>query len=147
MLSRVLVLFLLMVLPMTITSANQANANEAPYLSSMPNYYVYESWEKEYDVHDFSAEDGEIKVEGKKYYGEYCVKEGSKPATPMQIIRNFSNAGINKGGQVIFEEAGNAGGMLTLKLQINDKEIWVEVNPRESGESYHITIVEKTDVS
>ncbi len=140
-LRKVLLILMLVLLPVAIVFANQDNGKDAPYFSRMPNYYVNDSSQREYDYHEFvtSDDDDKVRIEGKKTYVEYVPKDENNPPSVLQIIRNYANAILSKGGTVLYTHDD---GTLTARMQSNGKEIWLEVSAWTSGE-YNVTIVEK----
>jgi outer membrane protein OmpA-like peptidoglycan-associated protein len=125
---------------------------DAPYLSGMPNYALTGGWEdKEFDAFPFFTGKGAVTVEGKFWVREYLVKEGAKEASELQILRNYSNAIRNMGGEVFFEgpcrkeECGDKYDLQLVsgKISKGGKEIWVEVVAQNSGTDYMLRILEK----
>lgn len=141
-LRKVLLVLMLVLLPVAIAFANQDNGKDAPYFSRMPSYYINDSSQREYDSHEFvtSDDDDKVRVEGKKYYVEYVPKDENNPPSVLQIIRNYANAILSKGGTVLYTHDN---GNLTARMQSNGKEIWLEVSAGSSGGEYSVTIVEK----
>ncbi|MDT8903064.1 OmpA family protein [Anaeroselena agilis] len=139
-LRKVLLVLLAALFPMAVAFANQDNGKDAPYFSRMPNYYVAESSQQEYDSHTFVIPDNEVKVEGKKYIVEYAPKDENNPPSAIQIIRNYANAAVSKGGKVLYQEADER--ILTARMQSGGKQVWLEVVVATSGE-YRVTIVAK----
>ena len=130
---------ILVLLQAVVVFANQDNGKDAPYFSRMPNSYITDSLQQEYNSHTFVIPDSEVRVEGKKTVVEYACKDENNPPSKLQIIRNYANATTSKGGTVLYT---NDDGTLTAKMQSNGKEVWLEVLAWASGE-YRVTIVEK----
>ncbi|CQR73260.1 Outer membrane porin F precursor [Sporomusa ovata DSM 2662] len=138
-LRKALLMSLAVFLSSSIAFANQDRGGDAPYFSRMPNSYVVENIQKEYDSHLFTIPDGEISVEGKKTVVEYGPNDEDNPPSALQIIRNYANAAVGKGGTVLYTHDD---GTLTARMQSNGKEVWLEVLAWMSGE-YRVTIIEK----
>ncbi len=138
-LRKILLVTLLILMPTVIAFANQDNGKDAPYFSRMPNSYITESLQQEYSSHIFEIPDSEVRVEGKKTIVSYACKDENNPPSALQIVRNYANAAVSKGGAVLYM---NESGTLMAKMQSNGKEVWLEVLAWESGE-YRVTIVEK----
>lgn len=112
-----------------------------PLLTRMPNYYIIDYEEKEFDSHEFYDSTGNpVTVEGHKFYIRYKIKEGVKSLSDLQIIRNYTNA-IKKIGGTAFEQRYQA----YMKLKKNGMEIWAAVYG-ETGETYSLYIVEKGEL-
>lgn len=139
MIRKILLVLLFGLFPVALALANQDNGKDAPYFSRMPNSHVVENVQKEYDSSLFTTADGEISVEGKKTVVEYASNDEDNPPSALQIIRNYANAAVSKGGTVLYT---NDGGTLTARMQSNGKEVWLEVLAWNSGE-YRVTIIEK----
>lgn len=125
---------------------------DTPYLSGMPNYGLTSgSEDKEFEAYPFFTGKEVVPVEGKFWVREYVVKEGAKQASELQILRNYSNAIKNMGGEVFFEgsckkeECGDKYDMQIVsgKITKGGKELWVEVVPQNGGTDYMLRIVEK----
>lgn len=115
-------------------------SKDHPLLTRMPNFYIQDYEEKEFDRHEFvNAKGEEIKVEGRKYYISYYIKEGVKAPSELQIIRNYSNAIKKIGGTV--ENEGEYDSY--LKVEKNGKEIWVHVHVWNDGAGCDLTIIEQ----
>jgi OmpA-OmpF porin, OOP family len=117
-------------------------SKDHPVFPRMPNYYIYEYDEKEFDVFEMpnDSKDSEKteRIEGHKISIRYMLKEGAKSAGKLQISRNYSNAIQKSGGSIV---ATGENESTTLKLNQNGKEIWSYIEPSD-GE-YNITIVER----
>ncbi len=144
-----------------------------PLFNRMPNYYLMDCAELEFSSMKFPVgipdpdNDNLLKsesVEGKIMSFKYYLKEDKKPASGLQIMRNFQNASKAKGGVILGEYQGwctamyeGGGGDIndgvipfgngctnwgtTLKFTNNDKEIWVYVQLSDDG--YDMVIAEK----
>ncbi len=139
---------LLLLLPFAPVSANEDAGPDLPYFSRLPNYYVADSVQREFDEYAFLTPEGKVRIEGKKYQVEYYLKDGKTPASPLQITRNYSNAAVSRGGVVIIS-GGSAdsddgrSGITTLTLKNGAKELWLDIWVWNDGEGYTITMIEK----
>jgi len=115
-----------------------------PMFTRMPNFYIENCKEYDFDQAEFVDEKGnEIKVEGKYHWLEYYIKEGHKSPSELAIMRNYENA-IKKIGGVVVKESG---GIAYLKLNKEGKTFWAIVFPRGSGTYYELTVVEKAEMA
>ncbi len=144
-----------------------------PLFNRMPNYYLLICEEVEFGSMKFPignpVPENENKMksenlEGKIMVFKYELKEGAKPASGLQIMRNFQNESKLNGGVILGEYQGwctgnytyigediNGGEMpigngctnwgTTIKFMKNDKEIWVYVQLSDGG--YDMVIAEK----
>ena len=92
-----------------------------------------------------------VSVEGAMTTLQYYPEEGIKPASALQVMRNFQNAVKAAGGTVEGEyehgpsDLSSVGGghrATTLKMSKNGKEVWTLVRA-ENGGPYDIVILEK----
>lgn len=144
-----------------------------PLFNRMPNYYLSGCKELEFGSMKFPVGNPDPKnenklkshaVEGKVMVFNYMVKEDAKPASGLQVTRNFQNACKQNGGEILGEYQGwcsayyeyvdgdiNNGAIpfgnsctnwgTTLKFTKNEKEIWVYVQMSDGG--YDMVIAEK----
>jgi len=143
-----------------------------PLFNRMPNYYLSECAQVEFGSMKFPVgkpdpkNDNKIKtetVEGKIMAYYYSLKEETKPASGLQIMRNFQNAAKQKGGIILAEYPGGCLGNYeygnnindglipwangcdswgtTIKMAKDKKEIWLFVQPTDEG--YNMVIAEK----
>lgn len=129
----------------------ESEFKDTPYFSGMPSYKIIDADDKEFaDFRFFNSKDCTT-VEGKKSHRAYTLKENAKPASELQISRNYANAVKNMGGVVVFEGvcqgadcAENCGyRMMVGKVLKGGSELWVEVVPFNEGNDYYVTLVVK----
>ena len=129
----------------------EPKAKDISYFSGMPNYTITEADEKEFDAYGFYNGKDCTRVEGRKSYRAYFLKEGATRASILQIARNYANAIKSMGGTVIFDGecsgaacAENCGyRMVVGKAVKGTDELWIEVVPWGDGDNYSITVVVK----
>lgn len=92
-----------------------------------------------------------VSVEGAKTVLQYFSPEGVKPASALQVMRNFQNAVKAAGGTVEGEyehgpsDLSSIGGghrATTLKMSKNGKEVWTLIRAENDG-PYDLLIIEK----
>lgn len=111
-----------------------------PMLSRMPEFYISEYKEAEFDSHKFIGQDKKpVSIEGHKYYILYRLNKGAAEPGELKIRRNIQDALKKIGGQVIFDDNFNK--VSIIVLQKEGKETWVEI--RSYNNMYKQTIVEK----
>ncbi|MCX7771369.1 MAG: OmpA family protein [Proteobacteria bacterium] len=117
-----------------------------PMFTRMPNYYIKDCKEKEYDRAEFSDEKGNyIYVEGKYYWASYWITDVNKAPSELQVIRNFQNAIRNIGGVIIKEKLNF--GISYMKLTKDKKTWWIIIKATNRGAHYELTIVEKAEMA
>lgn len=173
--TSVMAAVMLMACGINIKAQDDADGcKDYPLFNRMPNYYLYSCEELEFSsmVFPVGAPDQEkeqqIKtetVEGKIMVFQYALKEDAKPASGLQIMRNFQNALKQKGSEVLGEYQGWCSGYYptgdindglipigngctnwstTFKLAHNGKEIWAYQQYSDDG--YEIVIAEKEEM-
>jgi OmpA-OmpF porin, OOP family len=120
---------------------DDAKCKDHPLFNRMPDSWIHNCSEKEFDAHTFDIGQGKsTTVEGKKwkisYYPQATAK--SKPSE-LQILRNFENAVKQHGGKVLAVGKSKE----TLMLTRDGKEFWIEVTAEFTGK-YGLTIVERS---
>jgi OmpA-OmpF porin, OOP family len=115
-------------------------SKDHPLLSRMPDFYIAEYKDTEFDSHKFIGQDKKtVSIEGHKYYILYRLNKGAAEPGELKIRRNIQDALKKIGGEVIFDDNFNKSS--TIVLQKEGKETWVEV--RSYNNMYKQTIVEK----
>lgn len=130
----------------SIAQEDIPESKDHPLITRMPNFYIVDYNEKEFDQMDFKNSEGEdIKVEGHRYDISYEIKE-EHTATPseLQILRNYENALEKIGGTLVYEASPEEA---WLKLEKGDKTFWIYVFAHCDGECYELTITEKQEMA
>jgi outer membrane protein OmpA-like peptidoglycan-associated protein len=124
-----------------------------PFFSRMPNYYIYNCKTSEFDAFEFYDPDSQgkkkVKVEGKKYWIQYFIKDAfrDKTPSPLQIIRNFENALKKIGGKTYTYYVNSGGGDMHIQYVKNRSEIWAQIYVSTNGQVYIITLIEKGEMA
>lgn len=155
-----------------IAQEDNSDCKDHPLFNRMPNYYLANCQEVEFGAMKFPVgspdpkNDNKLKeetVEGKIMVFNYLIKAEAKPASGLQIMRNFQTAAKQNGGVILGEYQGwcsayytsgndiNDGTIpvgngctnwsTTLQFTKNDKEIWVYEQLSDGG--YDLVIAEK----
>ncbi|MFH1090236.1 MAG: OmpA family protein [Pseudomonadota bacterium] len=121
-------------------------AKDHPMFSRMPNYHIVK-YSSNFDMFAFPiAQDKTEKVEGQMTYIEYTLKEGANKPSPLQIMRNYTNAIKKIGGVVVYEgQSETADRAVTCKVVKGGQEVWLFLNPAWQN-SYAVTVVEKGEM-
>jgi outer membrane protein OmpA-like peptidoglycan-associated protein len=128
----------------------ESEYKDTPYFSGMPNFFIYDAEDSEFDNYNFFNGKNCTTVEGKKFKRTYSLKEDAQKSSAIQIIRNYSNAIKENGGTVIYEGmpqnaecADNNGLNMVVGKAVKDgNELWVEVVTL-AGDDYYLTVVLK----
>lgn len=111
-------------------------------------YFIGAFEEQPFAAHAFvMGTDGEREYEGKFLNVEYWLKEGGKKYGPVEIVRNYRNAFLQKKGVAVYEQSDNAGGRATFRLPIEGRSLWVELIVQNSGEIYRLTFIEEAGMT
>jgi len=124
---------------------------DCPYLSRLPNFYISESNDKEFDAYTFFDGKKIVTVEGRLYQNYYQRKDGAPALSILQIRRNYGNAIKAAGGKVLFDgvatedfQDNRTGGAIVWgKLVKGNNEVWIEIFPYNDGDVYSLTVIEK----
>lgn len=124
---------------------DKAGSQDYYLLDRLPEYYISEYSDVEFDSHKFFIEGKNVLKEGRKITIRYKHNQESskdyKFPTRLQILRNYSNAIVNAGGQIIFERHNQEHGYYSFK--VNGKTLWIQVKPTSTGKYYHLYIIEE----
>ena len=126
---------------------DKKGSKDHPLLSRMPNFYISDYKDIEFDSYKFIVDQNKkpvpVNVEGHKYYIRYDLDKGADKPGNLKIVRNVENALKNIGGKVLVDVAGQWGVFRssTIMVQKGGKETWISVKATDA--SYELTIVEK----
>lgn len=139
-----LVLFLLVLLSGAQTDIK--GSQDYYLLDRLPEYYISEYSHVEFDKHKFFIEGKNVYKEGRKFTIKYLHKQSKVKdyefPTRLQILRNYSNAIVNAGGQIIFERYNHEHGYYSFK--VSGKTIWLQVKSGILGADYTLYVIEET---
>jgi OmpA-OmpF porin, OOP family len=86
---------------------DQQGCKDYPLLNRMPNYHIVDCETVEFDSRKFPVgppvddqKPRHVEVEGARTLLLYELNDGAKPASGLQIMRNFENAAKTAGGTV-----------------------------------------------
>lgn len=135
-----LVLLLAGFAPALAAEQDVKGSKDHPLLTRMPDFFVAEYKETEFDSHKFIGADKKpVSIEGHKYSLVYRLQKGAAEPGELKIRRNIQDALKKIGGKVIFDENFNR--RSTIVLQKDNKETWIDVN--SSAAYYRLWIVER----
>jgi OmpA-OmpF porin, OOP family len=119
------------------------NSKDHPLFNRMPNFYIHQYEEKEFDSHPFVVDKKSVPVEGHLYHIVYYLRSGQTEPSRIQILRNYENAITKIGGTIL---ASNYDGSSYVKVVKDGKDIWAQVSAG-IGSEYHLYIIEKGAMS
>lgn len=142
---RVIWLIVFMIAGVTplIAQGDAEGSKDYALFSRMPGYHIYRYDDLQFDKYDFMISDGKVKsVEGHHLFILYDVNDNVTQPSPLQIVRNCTNAIKKIGGQVIYEFEDGGMQNAIMKIVKDGKEVWAHVNASGSGQ-YSLQIIEK----
>lgn len=121
---------------------DEPGSKDHPMLSRMTSYFICNYEANDFNGVDFAiGNDKEQRVEGKYWKIDYCIKENSKVASALEIVRNYTNVFKAKGGSVRNPDPDNI--HTTMSMTVGGGELWCDIEVANRGETYVLTIVEK----
>ncbi len=124
---------------------DRQGTKDYPGIKRMPNYYVDDYSEKEFDSATMPVMQGkerkDVAVEGRVYTIKYYRKDGTPETSMLQVVRNYQNAIRAAGGQMLDDQVGGNWRSTTLKMSKDGKEIWIYLYARD--DNHELTVVEK----
>ena len=116
-------------------------SKDHPLLTRMPNFYIYQYKEQEFDAYKYFKDDkgNPLPLEGHVYIIRYYIQPGAKVPSEEEILRNYTNAITKIGGTLLYKEWLN----VYLTAKVKDKTVWIRVNPGGGGKEYYLTIIEE----
>jgi OmpA-OmpF porin, OOP family len=117
---------------------DKKGSKDHPLLSRIPNYYISEQVNKDFDSYTSPYIDKDNVWEGKLTQINYSAKEGTRELSFIQIVRNYENAIKKLGGQILLSETR----ILHAKIEKNQGVTYVSVEAFNDGRNYTLIIVE-----
>lgn len=139
-------LFMMFCINVNAQIEDLAGCKDHSMFNRMPNTFITDCSENFDMVEIYLAQESKEFKEGKKTYISYTYNYESnvEPPSFYEIVKNYENAIVKKGGKKIFYgppyEIGNA----TLYIKSGEKEIWIVISDYGGiGEGqYALTILE-----
>jgi OmpA-OmpF porin, OOP family len=117
---------------------DKKGSQDHPLLSRIPNYYISDQANKDFDSYTSPYIDKDNVWEGKLTQINYSAKEGTKEVSFIQIVRNYENAIKKLGGTILLSETR----ILHAKIEKNEGVTYVSVEAFNDGRNYTLIIVE-----
>ncbi len=123
------------------TQQDIKGSKDHPLISRMPDFWISEYKEAEYDSYKYIGADKKpLIIEGHKYSILYKINTGASDPGALKIVRNVQDALKKIGGKVLHDDSFNK--LSTILVQKDGKETWIEVRCY-SGIMYRMSIVER----
>jgi OmpA-OmpF porin, OOP family len=140
-------LMFLGILAPALAQTDAEGSKDPALFTRMPGFYIYQYDENQFDKYDFqiSAEKTQP-VEGHYLSITYYLKENTQAPSPLQVVRNYTNAIKKIGGQLVYEFEDGGYQNVILKLVTNGKETWAHVSAA-GNDIYTVHLVEKESMN
>lgn len=131
-------LFALSIYSLALSQDDKSGCTDHPLFTRMPNFYLYECGNNDFEQITFYYNSGGSEIVGGKYtYLAYWIKGSTTAPSATQILTNYANAIQKLGGKLIYTSGTQADMMLTK----NGAETWVSISAM--ADSYRIKIIER----
>ena len=125
-----------------IAQEDGAGCKDPTLFTRMPGYHIYRCEDLQFDKYEFRISDNKTQiVEGHSLFILYDLNENVQAPSPLQTIRNYTNAVKKIGGQVVYEW-DDAGPNAVFKVVKNGMEVWATIYASYNG-SYNMHVIEK----
>ena len=117
---------------LSFAQSDEENCKDHPFFSRMPNFYLHECSENYNELELVVGNGKKQTLEGTVYTYMYYIKEGiEKLPSTFQILKNYENAILGKGGQRIYlaskhDDDGFIGA--TFKLSNEGNTYWLTLD-------------------
>jgi OmpA-OmpF porin, OOP family len=126
-----------------IAQEDKEGSKDPTLFTRMPGYHIYRYDDIQFDKFEFQiSKDKTEAVEGHHLFIMYELNENAKTPSPLQTVRNYTNAIKKVGGQLIYEYEDGGSQFVILKAVKDGKEVWAYVSSSQNGQ-YSINIIEK----
>jgi len=125
-----------------IAQEDGAGCKDPALFTRMPGYHIYRCEDLQFDKYEFRIGDDKTQiVEGHSLLILYDLNDNVQAPSPLQTVRNYTNAVKKIGGQVVYEW-DDAGPNAVFKVVKNGMEVWATVYASYNG-SYNMHVIEK----
>ena len=130
-----------------IAQEDAEGSKDPAMFTRMPGFHIYRYDDLQFDKHEFplNAEKNQA-VEGHSLFIIYWLNDNVQTPSPLQIVRNYTNAIKKINGQLIYEFEDGGSQNVILKLVKNNLEVWAHVSASSNG-TYSVSIIEKQAMS
>lgn len=116
-------------------------SKDHPLFNRMPGFFINNYADREFDSYSkFRNSQGKhITVEGRHVSINYFLSKDKKQPSEEQILRNFTSAVKEAGGNLIYKHRSR----VYLQIRAAEKKVWVYVRAYNRGRSYELHILEQ----
>lgn len=120
---------------------DKGSCEDHPLFTRMPNFYIYECGQNDFEQITFYFNGGGSEIVGGKYtYLAYWLKSNATAPSSTQILTNYVNAIKKLGGKLLYSSSSQADMMLSK----NGVETWVSISAM--ADSYRMKIINRQDM-
>lgn len=124
------------------TEADKPGSQDHPLFTRMPGFIINGYATADFGSEDFPLKSGKQVVEGRKTEIHYIIKKATTKPSPLEIVRNHTQAFLKAGGEVVWEKT-TGGNAATMRMKKGPAETWAHVRAWGGGTLYTLSIVEK----
>jgi OmpA-OmpF porin, OOP family len=126
-----------------IAQDDTEGSKDPALFTRMPGFYIYRYDDLQFDRYEFPVSPDKTQaVEGHYLFIIYWLKDNVQQPSPLQIVRNYTNAIKKIGGQVIYEFEDGGIQNAIMKIVKSGTETWAHISASSNG-TYSIYIIEK----
>jgi OOP family OmpA-OmpF porin len=139
-------IMMLGVIAPVIAQGDAEGSKDPSLFTRMPGYHIYRYEDLQFDRYEFTVSKEKTQaIEGHHIWILYDLNENVQAPSPLQTVRNYTNAIKKIGGQLVYEyEDGNYN--VVLKVVKNGTETWAHVYASFNGQ-YSVQIIEKQSMN
>jgi OmpA-OmpF porin, OOP family len=130
------------VLP-AFTQQDAEGCKDPALFTRMPGYHIYRCEDLQFDKYEFRINDQKTQVvEGHHLFILYDLNDNVQAPSPLQTVRNYTNAIRKIGGQLVYEFEDGGVQNVILKIVKETNEVWAHITSSSNGQC-SINIIEK----
>jgi OOP family OmpA-OmpF porin len=120
------------------TQQDREGCEDHPLLNRLEGFYIEGCKEEDFASYKFNTPEGRKPIEGHFISISYRRPNSAPEMSGLEMIRNYTNAVKEIGGEVVYEGKYAA----SMKVMVGDREVWVEVSPY-GKRAYRLDFIEK----
>lgn len=126
-----------------IAQGNAEGCKDPALFTRMPGYHIYRCEDLQFDKYEFRISSEKTQaIEGHYFFVLYDLNDNVPVQSPLQTVRNYTNAIKKVGGQLVYEYEDGGSQNVILKVIKDGKEEWAYVTSSSNGQ-YSVHMIEK----
>ena len=142
--TRLAVLTVVCTLAVAVSAARAQGepAKDNPSVPRFPGMAMESGRATDFDGYDFqiTADGATRRIEGKSWEFTYVLQAGARQPSELEVLRNYANQFVSRGGKVIFQTADAS--QSTMKMPLGGGERWLSLTVNNGGEQIMMRIIE-----